>query len=77
MALWFPLMVGEIEIGSFTARRITGTIHPDSVGTYTVQVFTGDQCWRGQVRHRYGDGAWALLRVALEAAGDLLREVPQ
>lgn len=77
MAIWFELMVNDIQVGTLSAQRRTGSIHPNSVGTYHAEIFTGDQRWTGDVRHRYGDGAWALVREVITAAGDLMQEVPQ
>lgn len=76
MALWFPLHVGDIQIGSFSARRIKGVaIHPDSVVTYAVEIWTHGKRWQVDVRHRHGDGEFALVRRALEVAGDLSVDV--
>lgn len=75
MSLWFTLHVGTVPVGFFSARRVKGTIRPDSVGTYAVEVRTADVSWQGSVRHRYGDGVLALVQRGLEAAGDLSKGV--
>jgi hypothetical protein len=78
MALWFPLHVGDIQVGSFSARRVKGAaIHPDALVTYAVEICAHGTCWQVDVLHRVGDGEFALVRRALEAAGDLSREVAQ
>lgn len=76
MALWFPLHVGDIQIGSFSARRIKGAaIHPDALVTYAVEICTHGTRWQVAVLHRHGDGEFALVRRALEAAGNLSVDV--
>lgn len=39
-----------------------------SLGTYDVDIADTTQRWTGTVTHRYGDGAWALVAAALDAA---------
>ena len=63
MALWFDLRANFQDVGRFVAQRIDGTTDPDSVGTYKVTI-DGRAV---QVQHRYGDGAWELVRKALDA----------
>lgn len=66
MSMWFRLMANGNEVGLMEIRRITNTgpgdLHPDVVSTYVV---TQDGRKLGFVEHRYGDGAWALVRAAL------------
>lgn len=68
MALWFPLKVNDKVIGQLSATRIDGESNSDSICTYRVEATdnTGLEIFRGQVRHRYGDGAWVLIRKALD-----------
>lgn len=74
MSLWFDLCVNDHAIGHLAIRRLEhldlwdpGVM--DAVSTYKV---TRDGQELGTVRHRYGDGAWALVRLALalEAPGE-------
>lgn len=77
MSLHFALMVNHETIGQFDAQRIAdmtmpnpGT-EPDSINRYNVDL------WRGldtekpyhhelfKVDHRYGDGAWELVRKSI------------
>lgn len=79
MALHFELKVNSHSIGMLYAQRIDGTNDADSVGTYRCDIthvysqhrpdpFAQVQ-WEGEVEHRYGDGAWALVARILAAAG--------
>jgi hypothetical protein len=67
MSLWFTLRLNTKEIGSLVVRRITQTdravLDDDEVSTYIV-VRDGHEM--GKVTHRYGDGAWVLVRKALD-----------
>ncbi|MFT4126274.1 MAG: hypothetical protein QM662_08600 [Gordonia sp. (in: high G+C Gram-positive bacteria)] len=67
MSLHFPLRVGLTTIGYFEAVRIEGDDSPGSINTYRCGVHRPD---RGRLnftlRHRYGDGAWALVHAATE-----------
>lgn len=76
MALWFPLMLGDVRIGTLSVQRVKGSLRPDAIGIYKAEVVAGEQCWRGQVRHRYGDGAWALVRTVIAAAESDLGPTP-
>jgi hypothetical protein len=67
MSLWLDLRVGrKTVVGRLEVIRRTRTselmLPPDAVCTYEVLL---DGRVRGEVTHRYGDGAWALLRAAL------------
>lgn len=69
MSLWFVLTVNEQPIGSCEIQRrepldLADPAVVDAVSTYDVRIDGRPVC---QVRHRYGDGAWALLRLALNA----------
>lgn len=80
MALHFPLMINGHTIGHFTAVRKSGGMDPDDINTYEVEVQEYspgyDRMLPGwqfpvkkiEVQHRYGDGAWALVRKAMEAS---------
>ncbi len=77
MALHFDLCVNNTKIASFEAVRITSTEarpNPDDVNTYKVEVkrFDQDFLYAGQVEHRYGDEAFALVHRAL---GDMIAMV--
>ena len=73
MALWLTLMANREAVGSLVIRRLwpipldrnlSGTDSTDDiVGTYLV-ILDGTE--RGEVKHRYGDGPWVLVRKALE-----------
>jgi len=68
MALWFPLYVNNTEIGCLTVtRQVYLNTHAagaaDAVSPYSVEL---DGKNLGTVTHRYGDGAWALVRKAIE-----------
>lgn len=68
MALHFPLYINGQQIGHFQAVRISGTTDPDSINTYSVITvnFTDGPIGRHTtVEHRYGDGAWELIRKSL------------
>ena len=70
MSLWFTLRCGLEDLGSVEILRIdplTLKPGPDVIGTYRVEL---DSREVAVVRHRYGDGRWALVRTALEAMGD-------
>lgn len=71
MSLWFVLHVASKPIGLFDAQRISGGTDPDDVNTYQAKVeLAAGERWEGQVSHRYGDGAWGLVRRVLDAAAD-------
>ena len=68
MSLWLNLNIGTKTIGFMEIQRqehldlSDKAAIADVVSTYKVTV--GDQLV-GEVRHRYGDGAWTLLRLAV------------
>lgn len=68
MSLWFVLKVNNLPgIGTFEAQRqehldLTDPAVVDTVPTYRILI-NGESV--GTVRHRYGDGAWELIRRAL------------
>lgn len=69
MSLWFVLNVADKAVGFFDAQRIAGGADPDDVNTYKAKVeLAAGERWSGEVQHRYGDGAWALVRHVLEVA---------
>lgn len=78
MALHFDLHISGHNIRkSMTIRRIDpfgDMIAPDTVGIYEATMMSGPDhlggeggTWTAQVTHRYGDGAWELIRKALDA----------
>jgi len=69
VSLFCPLYINKEIVGSLGAERIAGTgMEPDDVNTYAAVVSIGRKRWSGEVSHRYGDGAWGLVRRVLEAA---------
>jgi hypothetical protein len=69
MSLWMDLRVGKnAVIGRLEIIRTTGKgdLHPAPDAVYTYRVLR-DGRQVAIVAHRYGDGAWALLRKALNA----------
>lgn len=79
MSLWFDVHVNLDKIGSFEARRhepldlADPAQIADEVCTYTIRI---DGETVGTVRHRYGDGAWALVRAGLTLAAAGQRDTP-
>lgn len=69
IALHFPLMINTTVIGYFYAQRIEGTTDPDSSGIYRIEITHNGRVWQSTVRHRYGDGAFVLVRKALAVYG--------
>lgn len=71
MSLWFFLNVNDQRIGMCEIRRqehldlSDRDAIADVVSTYTVKV---DDLPSVEVKHRYGDGAWPLVRRAINAA---------
>lgn len=72
MSLWFDLRLGYDNLGTVTMQRMEGGLEvddPDSVNRYQVELTRTTE--RGRLRcvveHRYGDGAWVLVRKALQA----------
>lgn len=71
MSLWFPLNINDERIGvaEITRREFLDLTDraaiANQVCTYLVRINDVDH---GTVRHRYGDGAWALARAALATA---------
>lgn len=68
MSLWFVLKINDLpSIGTFEAQRLepldlADPATTDAVSTYRVRINGAPV---GTVRHRYGDGAWELIRRAL------------
>lgn len=78
MALHFPLYVNETMIGYFYARRIDGDTEGDTINTYLMKIWTHRPAdmedtadIEFNMKHRYGDGAWVLIRKALLKAETL------
>lgn len=73
MALWFELKVNHDHIGTVEIRRREHLDLTDRAAiasawcTYTVRQ-NGHLI--GEVRHRYGDGAWRLLALATDLIGE-------
>lgn len=68
--LWFDLRLNSQTIGSMEIQRhedldLGDPASADTVCTYTVYV---DGLNVGEVRHRYGDGAWRLVALAADLA---------
>lgn len=68
MSLWFVLrvedrIIGTLEVQRLKHRDLTDPATMDTVNPYVV-IFNGDEC--AKLEHRYGDGAWELLRKSLE-----------
>ena len=57
------------DLGLITIQRISGTADPDSVNTYRYEIHNHNAfVASGEIEHRYGDGALALLaKVCREA----------
>lgn len=67
MALHFDLCINDAAIGYFEAVRIAGGANPDDLNTYRIALRGSVGRWDGEVQHRYGDGAWELVRKVLQA----------
>lgn len=73
MALHGSIKVNECLIGYWVATRVGGSDSPDDVNTYRCEVVrVGALPVRGytvefEVKHRYGDGAFELLRKIMAA----------
>lgn len=67
MALHFDLCINDVAIGYFEAVRIAGGTAPDDLNTYRIALRGSVGRWDGEVQHRYGDGAWELVRKVLQA----------
>lgn len=68
MALHFVLKVNDYAIGSFVAQRTTDNgSTPDAVNSYDITIDTPDWEHDDVIEHRYGDGAWVLVRKALDS----------
>ncbi len=69
MSLWFPLMVNDRQIGTLFIGRLELLGNPqqptEEVHLYGIYL---DGEHLGDVRHRYGDGPWALVHTALGLA---------
>lgn len=66
MCLWFDLRINHQVIGRLSIQRLDN-LDPenpaDSVSRYVVRL-DGEKA--GEVPHRYGDGAWELVRRAVQ-----------
>ena len=74
--LWFPLFVNDRKIGVVTAIRREGDNNPDSINVYEYEVdrYNGNihmVLARGTLDHRYGDGAFELMRKILSKVQDV------
>lgn len=68
MALHFELKVNGKPIGSFYARRLNpGIPRPSTINSYEYSVEADGKTYEGEVQHRFGDGAWILVRKVLES----------
>ena len=67
MSLHFVLQVNYQSIGDFYAQRVRGDDQEDTVNLYKVAI-DGDAF---VVEHRYGDGAWTLVRKCIQAWEEL------
>lgn len=70
MALIAHLSVNDNQIGWVAATRTApgrsgGLPEDDEVHTYVVEAVINAQFMRGEVTHRYGDGAAALMAKAM------------
>lgn len=78
MSLIAKVQINEDHIGTVVVRRMSGTEDPDSWGSYEYRVIDQrvsghtDRLAGGEVRHRYGDGAFVLLARVMEAAHEQL-----
>ena len=69
MALHFELKVNGQTIDTFYARRLNeGIQEPDSINAYEWKVTDGGEKSEGILEFRFGDGAWALVELVLQAA---------
>jgi len=74
MALWFELKVNDGPIGYVSAQRMSGGERDDDINNYDVNIVKygveGTRATRTNltVSHRYGDGAFELIRKALNWA---------
>jgi hypothetical protein len=70
MSLHATLKVNGDPVGMFEAQRRHrpgGGTDPDEVNTYDVCLSTEQGNVWVAVQHRYGDGAWALVRAGIDA----------
>lgn len=66
MALWFNLMINAEQIGQVEIIRAEGGTDPDDINTYEWTYRRGIKpCARGEIIHRYGDGAVELAHSVL------------
>jgi hypothetical protein len=72
MSLVVALDVNTVGTGAgiIIIQRLTGTDDPDSLNRYRYEMYSGahpqhDVIYSGAVVHRYGDGAFALLKHVL------------
>lgn len=66
VSLHFDLEINGIAIGHFNARRIAGGTNPDDINTYDVKFTQTGLMSQFRIDHRYGDGAWELVRKSCE-----------
>lgn len=76
MALHFPLMVNGEQIGYFEAVRVSGTTNSNSINCYRIRILRKDEpVIQYYIEHRYGDGAWVLIREAFNEERRLAGEL--
>jgi len=74
MSLNFSLRVNNEIVGAFEAQRMVAieqlgqpVTDPDAVHKYSITIWDEDNNREMfSIHHRYGDGAWELVRKALE-----------
>ncbi|MFJ4653797.1 hypothetical protein ACIP5Y_21230 [Nocardia sp. NPDC088792] len=79
MSLHCELYINTERIGSVHATRIAGAgVADGDVNAYRASITGMDdaEIWRGQIWHRYGDGAWELVERVLRASRYPSIEVP-
>ncbi|ANW63997.1 hypothetical protein BCA37_10685 [Mycobacterium sp. djl-10] len=74
MTLMIEVHIDDEQLGVIDIFRVTGAPggnHVDSINSYRWQYVCDGQMADGQVTHRYGDGALALItKVLLQITGD-------
>lgn len=68
--IWFPLYINDHKIGTVTAIRRSGGGNPDDINMYEWEAYStnrGNEFTQatGMIEHRYGDGAFELMRKIL------------
>ncbi len=72
MALHFRLRVNEETIGTFDAQRFEREVPDDGICTYDVIISNRHlKDTEVVIRHNYNDGAWTLIRKAIEAMEEM------